>query len=365
MFARHFKNLTFSVSRLNSPKCFSKVPIKADPIFKKYVPRRAVLYVPGSDERKISKIPNLDADCVVLDCEDGVAVSSKEAARVNIKKTLDTLHFGRTEPIVRINSVSSGLGKEDLQVVLSASNLPPTLMLPKVEMASNIEWLAETVVSILEGMNKEKHRMFNLIIFIESALGLLNFENICRRSVELMELGVPLSLEGVVFGSDDFCANIGAERTKDAIEIMYARQKVVLVAKAFQMQAIDLVHIDFKDLEGLRQQSLEGARMGFTGKQVIHPTQVPVVQECFTPSAQRIDWATRLIAGFNEHQAQGKGAFVFEGSMIDMPLLKQAQNIVQLVESLKKVTIPESQAATEPASETAKKDATATNNAAN
>ena len=93
-------------------------------------------------------------------------------------------------------------------------------------------------------------------------------------------------------------------------------------------------HIDYKDLDGLKKYSEEGARMGFTGKQVIHPSQVPVVQSAFSPSEEKIEWATNLIKEFREHEKKGKGAFTFRGHMIDMPLVKQANNIVQMKASL-------------------------------
>lgn len=291
-----------------------------------------MLYVPGDDERKLQKIPTLNADCVILECEDGVALNRKAEARKTVAKYLDEIKFGRTEPVLRINSIASGFAEEDLKVVLQAKNLPPTIALPKVEDASHVEWIAERVVSILHDRNVTKH--LNLIVYIESALAVLNFEAICRRAIELSDLGCPLTLDAVIFGSDDFCASIGAERTKDAKELLYARQKVLVIAKAFQLQAIDLVHIDLKDLDGLREQALEGARMGYTGKQVIHPSHVPIVQEAFSPSAERVEWATELIKEFQEHQKSGQGAFIFRGSMIDMPLLRQAKNIVQLMESI-------------------------------
>lgn len=97
-----------------------------------------------------------------------------------------------------------------------------------------------------------------------------------------------------------------------------------------------MVHIDYKDLASLRQQSVLGANMGFTGKQVIHPSQIPVVHEAFSPSPEQIDWAKELITAFNEHQATGKGAFTFRRNMIDMPLLLQAKNIVELAKAVQK-----------------------------
>lgn len=310
-------------------------PSPPDPVLdaKKFVPRRAMLYVPGDDENKLKKIPGINADCAILECEDGVALNRKADARNIIAKVLDEITFGRTEPVLRVNSIRSGFAEDDLKVVLRANNTPPTIAVPKIEGTSDIEWVAEKVIAILN--ERKLQKTFNLIIYIESAMALLNFESICRRAVELSEMGCPLTLEGVVFGSDDFCASIGAERTKDAKELLYARQKLLLVAKAFQIQAIDLVHIDLKDLDGLREQALEGARMGFTGKQVIHPSHVPIVQEAFYPNAEKVEWATELIKEFEGHQATGAGAFTFRGSMIDMPLLRQAKNIIQLVESIK------------------------------
>uniref|UniRef100_A0A3B4AWE2 HpcH/HpaI aldolase/citrate lyase domain-containing protein n=1 Tax=Periophthalmus magnuspinnatus TaxID=409849 RepID=A0A3B4AWE2_9GOBI len=168
-----------------------------------------------------------------------------------------------------------------------------------------------------------------LVTFVETAVGLLNFKEVCDEVHDLAPK-TGLHHDGVVFGSDDFCASIGATRTKDARELLYARQKVVVTCKAFGLQAIDLVYIDYKDVDGLRRQAREGALMGFTGKQVIHPGQIAAVQEEFSPSPEKVQWASQLISAFEQHQKEGKGAFTFGGSMIDMPSLKQAQNIITM-----------------------------------
>ncbi|XP_062049969.1 citramalyl-CoA lyase, mitochondrial isoform X2 [Lepus europaeus] len=264
----------------------------------KYVPRRAVLYVPGNDEKKIQKIPSLKVDCAVLDCEDGVAVNKKSEARQRIVKTLEDFDLGPTEKCVRVNSVSSGLAEEDLKALLESRVLPSSLMLPKVEGPEEIQWA------------------------------------VCEETLKTGP-AVGLFLDGVVFGGEDFRASIGATSSKDTQDILYARQKIVTVAKAFSLQAVDLVYIDFRDEAGLLRQAREGAAMGFTGKQVIHPNQIAVVQREFSPSPEKIKWAEELIAAFQEHQQLGKGAFTFRGSMIDMPLLKQAHNIVTLATSIK------------------------------
>ncbi|KAF0026677.1 hypothetical protein F2P81_021414 [Scophthalmus maximus] len=293
----------------------------------RYVPRRAVLYCPGNDERKLRKLASLDVDCVVLDCEDGVALSKKTEARETIPRMLVELDLGRTEKCVRVNSVSSGLAEADLQVILQAEVLPPAIMLPKVEDTQEVQWFVDRFQRNLKG--RALTEPIRLVTFVETAVGLLNFKAVCEE-IRRLAPGAGLQHDGVVFGSDDFCASIGATRTKDAKELLYARQKVVVTTKAFGLQAIDLVYIDYKDVEGLRQQAREGALMGFTGKQVIHPGQIQAVQEEFSPCQERVQWAKELIAAFDQHQKEGKGAFTFRGSMIDMPSLKQAQNIVTL-----------------------------------
>jgi len=141
-------------------------------------------------------------------------------------------------------------------------------------------------------------------------------------------------LDGLVFGSDDFCASIGATRTNKSTEVAYARQQVVVTAKAFEIQAIDVVYIDYKDITGLKAQSEEGAQFGFTGKQAIHPDQVPVIEKAFSPSADKLEWATELIKQFHVHQTEGKGAFVFRNQMIDRPLLRQAKNLVDFAKAI-------------------------------
>ncbi|XP_064413714.1 citramalyl-CoA lyase, mitochondrial isoform X2 [Latimeria chalumnae] len=302
------------------------------PTSHKYVPRRAILYVPGNDERKLRKLASLNVDCAVFDCEDGVAVNKKTEARMTIPKMLSELDLYCTEKCVRVNSVSSGLADLDLEVVLQSRILPPALMLPKVESADEIKWFAGRFLHHLKG--RKLTEPINLITFVETAVGLLNLKAVCEETLYQGEQ-VGFRLDGVVFGSDDFCASIGATRTKEASELLYARQKVVVTAKAFGLQAIDLVYIDYKDEDGLRRQSREGALMGFTGKQVIHPNQIQVVQEAFSPTTEKVKWATELIAAFEEHQKLGKGAFTFHGSMIDMPLLKQAQNVVTLATAIK------------------------------
>ncbi|GLG96390.1 Uncharacterized protein GBIM_03388 [Gryllus bimaculatus] len=294
-----------------------------------YTPRRAVLYAPGDDSKKLHKALSLNVDCVAMDCEDGVAVNRKDAARTTITKLLAKGPVSTQTPewSVRVNSVDSGLCADDISSIFSGSVVPPTVLLPKVDVSEHLVWFANKLSTHLKGKNSDKK--INLIIYIESAKAILNLPAICRTAKEL-SASKPVEPVALVFGSDDLCASIGVTRSEDATEVMYARQKLVLVAKAFHLQAIDMVHINFKDLESLKKQCQLGASLGYTGKQIIHPSQVQIVQELFLPSEKQVIWAQGLVAAFQEHQAAGKGAFVYQGHMIDMPLLRQAQNILQM-----------------------------------
>jgi citrate lyase beta subunit len=158
------------------------------------------------------------------------------------------------------------------------------------------------------------------LVGVETARGVLNLKEIAEADRRL---------EAIIFGGEDYAASIGATRTREATELLYARQAVVAACAANDLQAIDIVYIDFKDLDGLRREAEQGAAFGFSGKQVIHPNQVPVVQEAFTPSAEAIAYARRVVETFEASQREGKGAYALDGKMIDMPLLKNAQKVLE------------------------------------
>uniref|UniRef100_A0A183FKN5 Citramalyl-CoA lyase, mitochondrial n=1 Tax=Heligmosomoides polygyrus TaxID=6339 RepID=A0A183FKN5_HELPZ len=301
----------------------------------KYVPRRAMLYVPASNQKMLDKVANIRADCVVLELEDGVALSAKALARRQATQTLDKLigqHLNCFELGLRVNSVASGLLEDDVKEVCKAEHLPQAFMVPKVDSPEDVATIYDVFRSNYTA-KRVTDTNTRLVIWIESAKALLDMPRILSSVLNLHKNSGFFKLDGVVFGSDDYCADIGAARTKEGTEVMYARQRFVACCKAFQLQAIDSVYIDIKDLDGLQKQSEEGRAWGFTGKQTIHPTQVEVVQKAFMPTAEKVEWATELVHAFSQHQAEGKGAFQFRGQMIDRPLLLQALNIIQLVES--------------------------------
>jgi len=278
--------------------------------------RRALLYMPGDDRRKIEKATTLGVDCICMDMEDGVAVNRKAKAREVIAQAMKDLDFGKSERCIRINSIGSGLEKYDLAAALATN--PDSIVVPKIESADQVEWVSEHIESYELSSNLNIGRI-RLLIGVETAKGILNLRKIAEAEKRL---------EAIIFGAEDYAASVGATRTKEATEVLYARSAVVAACAANDLQAIDMVYIDFRDLDGLRVEAAQGAALGFSGKQIIHPNQVAVVQEAFTPSPDAIAHAQRVVAAFESSQKEGKGAFALDGKMIDMPLLKNAQKVL-------------------------------------
>lgn len=278
--------------------------------------RRALLYMPGDDLHKIHKATTLGVDCICMDMEDGVAVNRKVIARETIVKALKTLDFGQSERLARINPVGSGMETEELRALIPAH--PDGIVIPKVEYSDQIKWASAQIAVVEKQFNWSIGEII-LIAIVETALGIVNLREIASADPRLSAL---------IFGAEDLAGDIGAQRTSDAWEVFYARSALVTHAAASNLQAIDMVHIDFKDTPGLILESKQGARMGYSGKQIIHPNQVNPVQEAFTPDDESISWALHIMEAYAAHQQAGKGAFALDGKMIDAPIVKAAERII-------------------------------------
>ncbi len=287
--------------------------------------RRALLYMPGDDRRKIEKATTLGVDCVCMDMEDGVAITKKREARAVIAEAMKELDFGMSERCIRINSVGSGFEKFDLAAALATN--PDSIVVPKVETAAQVRAISD-YIEMYELSAKMAVRKIRMLVGVETARGILNIKEIAEADRRL---------EAVIFGAEDYAASIGATRTKEATEVLYARSAVVTACAANDLQAIDMVYIDFRDTDGLRLEAEQGAALGFNGKQIIHPNQVAPVQEAFTPSDDAIEYAQRVVEAFTASQKEGRGAFALDGKMIDMPLLKNAQKVLDRAKAAGKI----------------------------
>ncbi|CAO3573007.1 unnamed protein product [Mortierella alpina] len=277
--------------------------------------RRSIFYVPGSDERKLKSSLSLAADCLVYDLEDGVAHNRKNIAREMVFDALEASEHRKAEKAVRINAVGSGLEFDDLNVVLRSSRLQ-AIVIPKVQSAKDVQFVSQMVDSVAPFITRNNVR---IIASIESALGVMNLKEIATSDPRV---------DALVFAAEDYCADMGLTRTRDGVEMLYGRSAIVTAAHAYGLQAIDLVCMDYKNDEILKEECEFGRRMGFLGKQAVHPRQLDIIQRCFLPTDQEIARAADISEGYQEHSKRGVGAFNYNGKVIDLPVVKWAEKIL-------------------------------------
>ena len=284
--------------------------------------RRAVHFVPGANEKMLNKSLALEADTLVLDLEDAVTPDNKDAARETVTDWLRQVDFGRQERMVRMNPLDTPWGVADLEVTMQGR--PDSYLVPKVRTRDDVLKI-HTIISRMEKEYGYPQGEVKLVVLAtETPEGLLNIKDFgsCPR------------VDALSWGAEDLSAAIGARRNRaedgSFLEVFrYARIMTLLAATAAGVQPLDTVFVDIRDSAGLRQECLEGAWMGFTGKITIHPNQVGIVNEVFTPSAEEVAESRELLAAFEENQKAGKMAFSFKGQMVDVPHLTRARTILE------------------------------------
>jgi citrate lyase subunit beta/citryl-CoA lyase len=280
--------------------------------------RRALLFMPGDDRRKIEKGAGLAVDSIIMDLEDGVALNRKAEARAITREALQTVDFGAVERLVRLNPVDgTGWYLDDLNAIVTA--WPDGYVLPKVESAEQV-WQVSNYLDAAEGRHNRQRRTV-LLAIIESAKGVMNLREI------VMESGP--RLVALALGAEDLAGDMGARRSAEGTEGFYARSAVVLHAKAMGLQAIDTPYVNLTDLDGLQAETAQACDLGYTGKLAIHPRQVDPIQATFTPTDSEIAQAQALIHAHAVHQSAGTGVFAFEGKMVDMPMIRAAESVLQ------------------------------------
>jgi citrate lyase subunit beta/citryl-CoA lyase len=279
--------------------------------------RRSRLYLPGNEPKFYPNAGLHKPDGVILDLEDSVAPTEKDAAQLIVRNSLRAVNFYGAERMVRINQLPAGL--DDLQFVVPHN--VHVILIPKVETAEQIIAVEEKVEE-LRKLHKIKEEIYFMPI-IESALGVVNAYQIASAG----KLNCALAI-----GLEDYTADIGTQRTNEGKESFYARTVLVNAAKAAGIQAIDTVFSDVTDMDGLRKSVIEAKSLGFEGKGCIHPRQIKIVHEAFAPSKEEIEKAKKIVAAFEEAKAKGLGVVSIGSKMIDAPVVKRAINILKMVE---------------------------------
>jgi citrate lyase subunit beta/citryl-CoA lyase len=284
--------------------------------------RRAVHFVPGANEKMLTKSLDLAADSLVLDLEDAVTPANKEVARSVVCDWLRDVDFGRQERVVRPNPLDTPWGAEDLRATMAVP--PDAYLIPKVNTLVDVE-AVDAELTRLEGeYSHAPDSVSLLLVATETPAGVLNQASFpqCQR------------VAGMTWGAEDLSAAIGARRARASdgayLDVFkHCRVQTLLACTAGDVQPIASVFVEIKELDRLRAECREDAWMGFTGKITIHPDQIPIVNEAFTPSREELEEAQELLAAFHEAEAVGRMVFSFKGQMVDVPHLRRAERIVE------------------------------------
>ena len=284
--------------------------------------RRSRLYLPGSEPKYFINAGLHGPDAIILDLEDSVHPSEKDAARILVRNTLRSVDFGGCERMVRINQLPLGL--EDLAEVIPEQ--PDLVLVPKVEHPAQIAEV-DRVIDELK-LRHSISRTIWLMPILESALGIENAFAIAAASSNVAALTI---------GLEDYTADLNVTKTADGRESLYARTRLVNAARAVGIQAIDSVFGDVGDMEALREWAENSRALGFEGMGCIHPLQIPVIHAAFAPSQTEIEKAQRIVAAFEEAQQRGLGVVSLGSKMIDPPVVLRAQKLVARAKRMKLV----------------------------
>jgi len=279
--------------------------------------RRSLLYVPGNMPSMLQNIPIFGCDAVMIDLEDAVPLSEKDAARGLVRNFLRDYRERDKEVLVRINPLDSPRGYADMKEVLPA--LPDGIRLPKADTPEIVETLDTLLTEYEEELELEVGR-FTILPSIESAAGVLNCVQIARSTARLI---------GLAFGAEDYTASLEIERTRGGEELFHARTRIVWAAKAAGIQAIDTIFADTADMEGLRVETELIKKLGFTGKSLVNPRQIEAVHEVFAPKQKEIDYALQVVEAIGKARQMGTGVISLEGKMVDAPVVKRAVRVLK------------------------------------
>jgi len=284
--------------------------------------RRSMLFLPGNTPNIIINGDELGADAVILDLEDAVSPSEKDAARILVRNAIKLLKFEKSEVLVRINSLDSEYWKSDLAEIVPLK--PDVIMPPKMSCAADVQAI-DSYITKLESRFGIENNTVKLMPLIETALGVENAFQIATASRRVCALQL---------GGEDLTADLRCKRTKEGNEIDYARKRLVCAARAAGVDAYDTPFTDVNDDEGIYADAEYAKSLGFTGKASISPRHVAAINHVFSPSQEDIDYAYEVMEAIRIAKEQGRGAISLRGKMIDAPIVARAQQTIAMAEEL-------------------------------
>jgi citrate lyase subunit beta/citryl-CoA lyase len=287
--------------------------------------RRTMMFVPGANAAMLRDAALYGADSIMFDLEDAVSLKEKDSARMLVHFALRTFDYGAVETVVRINALDAG-GAQDIEaMVLAGANV---IRLPKTETAQDIIDV-DQVITKVEKENGIELGTTKMMAAIESAEGVLNARDIATSSDRLI---------GIALGAEDYVTNMKTRRFPDGQELFFARSMIIHSARAAGIAAIDTVYSDVDNVEGFQNEVKKIKQLGFDGKSVINPRQIPLVNEIYRPTDKEIQNAKEVIWGIREAEAKGSGVISVNGKMVDKPIVERAQRVIALAIAAKMIT---------------------------
>ncbi len=284
--------------------------------------RRSMLFLPGNTPNMLINGSRLGSDALIFDLEDAVSPAEKDSARVLVRNTLRYMDLGSCEIIVRINSIDTDYWKKDIDAILPYS--PALILLPKVNCAQDALIADEYMTEVEQKLGLEQGKV-KLMPLIETALGVENAFSIATATKRVAAL---------FLGAEDLTADLRCKRTKGGAEINYARTRLVMAARAANIDVYDTPFTDVNDDEGIRVDAEYAKALGFTGKASISPRHVDVINEVFSPSERDIAYAYEVMEAIRIAKEQGRGVISLHNKMIDAPIVARAQQTIAMAEEM-------------------------------
>ncbi|MFF1033669.1 citrate (pro-3S)-lyase subunit beta [Streptococcus pyogenes] len=279
--------------------------------------RRTMMFVPGANAAMLRDAPLFGADSIMFDLEDSVSLKEKDTSRALVHFALKTFDYSSVETVVRVNGLDS-CGALDIEaVVLAGVNV---IRLPKTETAQDIVDV-EAVIERVERENGIEVGRTRMMAAIESAEGVLNAREIAKASKRLI---------GIALGAEDYVTNMKTRRYPDGQELFFARSMILHAARAAGIAAIDTVYSDVNNTEGFQNEVRMIKQLGFDGKSVINPRQIPLVNEIYIPTKKEIDHAKQVIWAIREAESKGSGVISLNEKMVDKPIVERAERVIAL-----------------------------------
>lgn len=275
------------------------------------------MFVPGANAAMLRDAPLFGADSLMFDLEDSVSLKEKDTSRALVHFALRTFDYSSVETVVRINALDAG-GEADIEAVVLAG--VDVIRLPKTEDAQDIIDV-EAVIERIERENGIEVGRTKMMAAIESANGVLNAREIAKASDRLI---------GIALGAEDYVTNMKTRRYPDGAELSFARNMILHAARAAGIAAIDTVYSDVNNTEGFQNEVRLIKQLGFDGKSVINPRQIPLVNEIYLPTEKEIQNAKEVIGAIREAEAKGSGVVSLKGKMVDKPIVERAERVIAL-----------------------------------